>query len=424
MHPKLLDIPLGPLGSLPVNSYGFMVMLGFLAALMVTIPRGRKDGFPPEHIMDLGIVLIISGILGARINYIIVFRNDFSWRLFNIGEGIDLLGTLLGGIVVLALYFFMTARMKRREAGLEEAESPSPGVRPVKAGPSPDKKQPGTQGSSPGDGTPGLSLRQFLMRLAGLVVACIVIGVAVGRIVYVFRNPMLTGRQYSTRLDDWGIFKIWHGGIIFYGGLIAAFACGAYYAHRKRFGIMKISDLAIPAVLLALAFGRIGCFLNGCCFGKPTNSEVAICFPRVLDSAQIPVGAPAFVHQYENGMVSRGDTRSLAVVPIQLVEGLACVAFFLILSYIWRHKMRKVPELRVQGLVVAYAGLFYSAGRFVFEFWRGDNEVFAATNLTFSQHVSIAIFIVSFLMMCFLQHKKIVTKRETMRRWREQGLIK
>jgi phosphatidylglycerol:prolipoprotein diacylglycerol transferase len=403
MYPKLFDIPLGPLDSLPVNSYGFMVMLGFLAAIIVTVPRGRKDGYVPENIMDLAIVLVIAGIVGARINYVIVFHNEFSWRLFDISKGLkglDVLGMVIGWLLPLAYYLWFMKRKRKAD------DSASP-----------------TAGKPPAARLSALTLRSFLLKLVVLILICCAVGVCLGRIVWVFRHPAGESARF-TKYDDWGIFKVWQGGIIFYGGLIAAFIFGAFYARKRRFGVWKVGDLVMPAVALGLAFGRLGCFLNGCCFGIPVESTTfSVRYPRRLGELGEVIGSPAFEHQFKNGLVAAGDAVSLPVIPIQLIESLVCVAMFLLLSAIWRHKMRKQFELRVHGLVAAYLGLFYSATRFVLEFWRGDNERYAS-NLTFSQFMSIGVFALSFLVMCFLQHKKIVTKRETLKRWREQGLVK
>lgn len=399
MYPKLFDIPLGPLGSLPVNSYGFMVMLGFLAALIVTVQRGRKDGYVPENIMDLAIVLIITGIIGARVNYVIAFRNEFSWRLFEVQEGLDILGTAVGWLLPLAYYLVFMKGKARGGTGTPESG-----------------KQAAAQ-------PPPLTFRRFLLKLAILIVVCFLVGVCAGRVVYVLRHPLGEGVRF-TKYDDWGIFKLWQGGLIFYGGLFAAFLFGALYARRRRFGTWKIADLVMPGVALGLAFGRIGCFLNGCCFGIPVEGTTFfVRYPKRLDASGEIIGSPAFEHEFRRGLVTASDTVSLPGIPIQLVESLACVAIFLLLSALWRYKMRKPVELRVQGIVAVYFGLFYSAARFVLEFWRGDSERYAG-NLTFSQYVSIGVFAVSFLAMCFLQYKKIATKRETVKRWREQGLIR
>ncbi len=428
MYPKLLDIPLGPLGSLPVNSYGFMVMLGFLAALMVTVPRGRKDGYVPENIMDLAIVLIITGIVGARINYVIVFRHEFSWRLFDVKEGLDILGTVIGWLLPLAYYLVFMKGKRKPDSTATSAPGKPPATSPT--GKPGETSAGGKQGSvtsaggrSVAAGRPHLTLQKFLLNLTVLIAVCCLVGVCIGRIVYVLRHPMGESARF-TKYDDWGIFKLWQGGIIFYGGLIAAFFFGAVYTRKRRFGTWKMADLVMPGVALGLAFGRVGCFLNGCCFGIPVeNALCSVAYPKHLDALGDIIGSPAFEHQFKNGLVAAGDAGSLPVMPIQLIESLACVAIFLLLSAIWRHKMRKHFELRVQGIVAVYFGLFYAATRFVLEFWRGDNERYAS-NLTFSQLVSIGVFALSFLVMCFLQHKKIITKREAMKRWNEQGLIK
>jgi len=75
------------------------------------------------------------------------------------------------------------------------------------------------------------------------------------------------------------IIAIWRGGIIFYGGMIGASIGFVLYHWRTKRSILRSLDLFTPALALAQSFGRIGCFLNGCCFGKETASFFGILFP-------------------------------------------------------------------------------------------------------------------------------------------------
>src|SRR5918999_1329029 len=85
------------------------------------------------------------------------------------------------------------------------------------------------------------------------------------------------------------------GGLTFYGGLVlATFACIAYGVWRKvplRLGM----DIVAPCVMLGLAFGRVGCFLNGCCYGAACDASWAVRFPYQ---------APAYVDQWRDGKVA------------------------------------------------------------------------------------------------------------------------
>lgn len=64
------------------------------------------------------------------------------------------------------------------------------------------------------------------------------------------------------------IFKVWQGGFVFYGGLFGAFAMMAWWARRKNLPFLQWADFFAPVAAFAYAFGRLGCFFNGCCFGR------------------------------------------------------------------------------------------------------------------------------------------------------------
>jgi len=113
MRPVLFNIPIPWYGSVPVRSYGFMVMLGCLAAVIVALRRARKEGADPNHIWDIWMWALISGFIGARALYVVLYWEQFRdnvVKVFYIWEG----GLAFqGGLVcaVLALYVYM--KLKR-----------------------------------------------------------------------------------------------------------------------------------------------------------------------------------------------------------------------------------------------------------------------------------------------------------------------
>jgi phosphatidylglycerol:prolipoprotein diacylglycerol transferase len=70
------------------------------------------------------------------------------------------------------------------------------------------------------------------------------------------------------RQNPMQIFKIWEGGLVFYGGLLLAIGVSLWYMRWHRLPIWKVADLISPLIALGLFFGRIGCFFAGCCYGK------------------------------------------------------------------------------------------------------------------------------------------------------------
>ncbi len=89
--------------------------------------------------------------------------------------------------------------------------------------------------------------------------------------------------QYSENIKGFAdIFAIWNGGLVFYGGLITAMVGLIIYIKRKKLSLWKLADAVAPAIMLGLALGRIGCFLNGCCWGAVCEPgfPLAVQFPR------------------------------------------------------------------------------------------------------------------------------------------------
>ena len=116
-------------------------------------------------------------------------------------------------------------------------------------------------------------------RMIDVLVIGAVLGIVGSRIVYVI--------QYRDQIESfWDLFAIWKGGLVFYGGLIAAVAGLAIYVARKKLPVWKLGDAAAPAIMLGLALGRIGCLLNGCCWGARCDEHfpLGVRFPRLVSS--------------------------------------------------------------------------------------------------------------------------------------------
>ena len=75
------------------------------------------------------------------------------------------------------------------------------------------------------------------------------------------------------------IFMIQHGGLVYYGGLIGATLAGFIYVHWKKLPMWKMADVLAPSIALGSVFGRIGCLLNGCCYGRACDLPWADHFP-------------------------------------------------------------------------------------------------------------------------------------------------
>jgi len=95
------------------------------------------------------------------------------------------------------------------------------------------------------------------------------------------------------------VVNIAEGGLVVYGSLIGAAVGVAIFARRYRVPLLPLGDLLAPSLMLGLAIGRIGCFLNGCCYGGLCEHPWAVTFPR----GEAPAYSPAYRAQVERGMI-------------------------------------------------------------------------------------------------------------------------
>lgn len=154
------------------------------------------------------------------------------------------------------------------------------------------------------------------------------------------------------------ILMLQHGGLVWYGGLGAAALIGAIYLKKNKFPVLKTMDFLVPYSALGHAIGRLGCFLNGCCFGKPAEN-FGIYFP----------------------------VYNARLIPTQLYESGLLIVLFLILKNL-RNKPHK------QGEVFVFYVLSYSMLRFLMEFLRGDSQpIFIG--LTIFQIISLFLILIS-----------------------------
>lgn len=157
----------------------------------------------------------------------------------------------------------------------------------------------------------------------------------------------------------WAWAQFWNGGFTFYGGLIGA-TWGAWWLFRRdKFPFWKATDMGGMMVPIGLGYGRLGCLLAGCCFGKTTDSVVGVVFPG---------GSPASDWQAREGLLHDHLQASLPVHPTQLYE--AGGAFLLAaLGILWVH-----PNKRYDGQVFAVFLAGYAVLRFAVEFLRSDDR--------------------------------------------------
>lgn len=262
-----LFAPKLPIDSVPVFGWGFMLVLGFLCAGFFCLRRCRRLGLTKDTVWDLGIQLLVAGIIGSRVFYLVQFHE----RTFAGARS-------LGDAVKSALNF-----------------------------------------------------------------------------------------------SD--------GGMVLYGGLILGTAAFLRFCHRRKIPALILADAIVPAVFIGMAFGRLGCLMNGCCFGDACTLPWAITFPADSHPWRAAVDA---------GWIDRTAPRSLPLHPTQIYSSINA---FLIagLGAAWFRRRRYDGDVLVLGLLI------YPVTRIILEFLRNDEVGQFGTSFTISQWVSAALFVVGLL---------------------------
>lgn len=234
--------------------------------------------------------------------------------------------------------------------------------------------------------------------------------------------------------DPVSVFKIWNGGLELLGGVILTVAIILFYLVYHKLPIRKYLDILAIGLMLALAFGRIGCLLNGCCFGKPTDLPWGIRFPynsfaylsqintnleRNRSEPQLILPQDDYISfvdkdghwhpkQFENLTeeqkieVTTGKYRCLPVHPTQIYSSLAGAVSCLILFLFWRRSQKTVKILARPGSTFSLMFIIYGIIRFFMEFLRDDNP-FEFDGLTISQNISIVMIIVGSVLIVVFQ---------------------
>ncbi|MFH1653010.1 MAG: prolipoprotein diacylglyceryl transferase [Pseudomonadota bacterium] len=177
-------------------------------------------------------------------------------------------------------------------------------------------------------------------RMLDLVFYLVLIGILASRLAH-----LLISERADFFADPLLFFKMWRGGLVFLGGVIPAILVAVWYLRRHKMGFWKPVDILSPALALGHMFGRIGCLMAGCCFGKESSSKWCyIVFPNDPHTF-----APVGIH----------------IFPTQLIEALGEAVIFSILFVVSRKK-------RFDGQVFATYLILYSVLRFFNEMLRGD----------------------------------------------------
>ena len=197
------------------------------------------------------------------------------------------------------------------------------------------------------------------------------------RVVYVttYWKQDFAGQPFSE------VFMIQHGGLVYYGGLIGAVLAGVIAIRRLKMPLWKTADVFAPSIALGSVFGRVGCLLNGCCYGRACDLPWAITFtnPEANKYSGTPLDIP--LH------------------PTEIYDALLNLALYCFLAWLFRRK-------RFDGQIFATYLILYSVCRSIVEYFRGDypsDHIHAG--LTSAQLVSVPIFFAGLLLAATLSRR-------------------
>lgn len=208
-----------------------------------------------------------------------------------------------------------------------------------------------------------------------IAIYCIISGFLGGKLLYV----IVEWKQFIQ--DPWRVLG--SAGFVVYGGIIIGVLVGYLYTRIKKISFVRYFDLVMPEIALAQGFGRIGCFLAGCCYGAQTDSFLGVVFPQ---GSLAPAGVKLLPTQL---FMSAGD-------------------FLIALILILYSRKNKVP-----GNVGAGYLVLYGIGRFAIEFLRNDRRGTVGA-LSTSQFISIFIVAIGIGIIVWntLRFKKACTSSE------------
>jgi len=213
-------------------------------------------------------------------------------------------------------------------------------------------------------------------QIADLVVPWLLLGGILGaRVLYIatYWRESFAGQPWSE------LFMIQRGGLVYYGGLTGASLAVILFARWKRIPLWKLADVLTPSIALGSMFGRIGCLMNGCCFGRSCELPWAIRFP------------------------DDHSTQGLPVHPTQIYDALLNLTLYLGLAWLYRRRT-------FDGQVFAVYLLGYAVTRSIVEAFRGDyNDGHLHGGFTPAHLVSVASLAAGMVLFLVLRRRKSAT---------------
>ncbi len=164
--------------------------------------------------------------------------------------------------------------------------------------------------------------------------------------------------------DCFRALKFYSGGLTYYGGFLAALFTSIVLARRWKWPFLQLADSSSAGIAIGVAFGRLGCFLAGCCFGATCDLPWAVRFPIYSDAWRLH---RKLNPELLNSLTQQTYAASLPVHPTQLYEALLCIAIFIVIWFGLRKR-----KYKRYGVQIAFLMISYGIGRFLIEMVRAD----------------------------------------------------
>ncbi|MEZ0229871.1 MAG: prolipoprotein diacylglyceryl transferase [Planctomycetota bacterium] len=378
---------------LPLFGYAAMAFLGFSVTAACGWKTGPRLGVPPETAIRVAFLCAFFGILGSRLFFVAQFHDQFEAQPARVSLG--------------------RLRPQKDQTLVVQSERGSTQV--TFAGD--EDTQPKMLAKLGGVASVGVTAKinsvkrrerdELLVIDRGIDLESMSRGPTAHVLV---SGTALNGHAESTGYAPpwWEVFAIWHGGLVYYGGMVFGTAAVLIFVRLQGQRVGQIADLASSVGAVGIAFGRVGCFLNGCCWGRRAELPWSVRFPvsspawlqhvtsvlgaewnDLIGNRQIQ-GAPTVHPLVANELTRMGAselcTGSWPLHPVQVYAILLDLGMFAILFPFALYKVKREWQTFFLWFIV------YGFVRFIIEHFRGDHDQFTPVlgyPLTPSQQVAV-----------------------------------